>query len=390
MPLWDYFQDLFTKQAQHKLKVRIGPDRCTRKFTETEVRAGEHYVRIVLAQMFVHDEQVFLKKYRPAVHSLVKVTMGEEPVQIPNIADSSKVALKPVGGAAIIDNNYELTPPLPFNGGDLGIDVGMVAVPVDNILERYLGTLAKFSSLLNVTQLSSVLKIAEPLALGIQELVTAGQGSMHLGYHDSFSARKEGEAEGEEQLVNPLRQGYLALVDAPTGQLDSNSLFVVEDSLHTGTSLEDGKHQPLTGYDYMLIRFEVRADRDDWRGLATISDPLKQALTTLSDPNVTDPVLGKELLSRANLYLRQAQLRARTAPELTIAHRRVVVKELQKMVDEAKADSGVAEMNLSTPLAGGEAPDPLARAMLGVKPETIAAEARRGEITEEEIFEMGS
>src|SRR6185295_16287013 len=167
----------------------------------------------------------------------------------------------------------------------------------------------KFSSLLNVPQLSLALNVAEPLATGIQEFFAAANAGMHLGLHDSFS-------EGQ------LQDGYFAAIRYPSTTLNTNELFVVNDELHQGTSLQ--KTQPFQQADYMLFRVELLDKRDDWEGLKSIKEPFDDALNALGNKD------------QATQFMRTALLRATRSPDLTDVDKRRVVDRLIEKYEEAK------------------------------------------------------
>src|SRR5207248_158008 len=79
MSLWDFFLNLFRENAEERLQILLGPDRCSqpedprKRWADTEVKKGEHYVRIRLAQMFLKNRKAFFDTYQPAAHSLVRL-----------------------------------------------------------------------------------------------------------------------------------------------------------------------------------------------------------------------------------------------------------------------------------------------------------------------------
>ena len=75
----------------------------------------------------------------------------------------------------------------------------------------------------------------------------------------------------------------------------------------------------------MLFQIEVFPERDDWRGLKLIDAPFQEALRLLSANQV----------DQAKQSLSQAVLAAYQAPELTGAHRRIVIEQLKATFKEA-------------------------------------------------------
>ena len=331
MSLLEAFGNLFEKEREHLFAGWIDPARTDKQPTPEPLQAGRHYVRLWLAEMFLRDEVKWMQTLHPVVHSVARFDFGDHPVEIPNIADLARAGAQGGERGAVVARNFQLTPTMPFNGGTLSLEAGLLALPGQNYLKGFLDVLGKFAGLLNVPQLSAALGIAQPLALGVQQLLgPAAGGSPHLGFRDSFTAG--------------VRGGYLAAVRAPEKELPK--LYVVNDQLRTGQGLGPGQHRPLEGFDYMLFRLEVFTERDDWEQLGSIQESFQEAIRDLSDP------LTEE---RAVFNLRRAMLRARLAPELTTADRRRVVEALRERFEEARADFGKSGLTGGGPLTLAQA-----------------------------------
>lgn len=316
MSVMETLAGLFKKEAEHIYAGWIDQARVDKKLSPTPLEAGRHYVRLWLAEMFLNDEVSWLQKWYPAVHSLASLDFGDGHVELPNVADATRVGAGPGGGGAFVARNFQLTPTLPFKGGTLSLEAGLLALPGQNYLKGFLELLGKFAGLLNVPQLSAALALAQPLALGIQQLLGPVGGRMHLGFRNSLTA-------------GAVRDGYLVAIRADERKVPP--LYVVNDQLRTGDGLGEGWHKPLDGFDYMLFRLEVFDERDDWEQLNLIQEPLQEAIRDLADP------LTEE---RAVFNLRRAMLRARLADELTSADKRRVVEALRQKFEEAKAGFG--------------------------------------------------
>jgi hypothetical protein len=368
MTLWNFIADLFTQKAEPHIEVSIGPDRCQPGFETTAVRAGEHYIRIHLAQMFLTDQKQFLRNYRPAVHAVVRLIFGNQQIEIPHIADTSRIAGLEVKGGTVVAKNHALTPLLPFNGGDLALEAGLIGIVTNNPLAKWAKTLSDFSKILDVTQVSSFLKLAEPLALGIQNLFSPGSGDLHLGYHDAWQGET---SDGNAQLKNPLKQGYIAVVDATANNLNRSQFYVLENELHYGPNFP--APAPLLGYDFMLFRISVTTERDDFMELTSIKEPYDQAITLLDNPLMQNPQQQQTLLEQAQTFLGQAKAKARTAPELTTAHRRIVREKIQEAFDQAKNEA------IGQGLVETKGALTLNNLMAGIAPQEIADAAALGD-----------
>ncbi|MDQ3685364.1 MAG: C25 family cysteine peptidase [Acidobacteriota bacterium] len=314
MSLLATLTQLFDKDREHLFADWIKPSHVDKQLNPQPIQAGRHYLRLWLSEMFLNKEVQGAKSWYPAVHSLASFDFGNQPVEIPNIADTTRIGAQPNRMGDVIARNFQLTPPMPFNGGTVTLQAGLIALEGQNYLKTFLDVLGKFSGLLNVAQLSTVLGIAQPLALGVQQLLGSTDGHMHLGFRDSFTAET-------------ARDGYIAAIRGTENEVRPSELRVVNNQLRIGTGFGESQHRPLEGFDYMLFRVEVFEERDDWEKLTSIQEPFQEALRDLLDPLTSE---------RAVYHLRTAMLRARLAPELTTADRRRVVDSLQEQFDQAK------------------------------------------------------
>jgi hypothetical protein len=281
--------------------------------------AGQHYIRVWLVEMFIRDKTKIFQTWYPAVHSRVKVNFGGEPLEIANVADSTKVGMQQDHGHGdVIARNFPMTPLLPFNADVIELDAGLVAVEGQNYVNGFIKVLSDFSSLLAVPQLSSALSVAKPLANGLQALF--GAGDLHLGVHDSFTAGKTG--------------GYYAAIRATEADVSKNSLWVADSQLRIGTAADVGQSQPFIDFDHMLFRVEVVEERDDYDMLKSVREPMRLAQDALKG--------GRE--QEAESFFRTAIVAAHQAPEFTRADRARVKLKLAEDYKEMKRDLGFSAL----------------------------------------------
>lgn len=288
--------------------------------------ADLHYFRFRVAEMFLDQGVAWAKEWYPAVHSLVECNFAGKTVQIPDIADASSIAQqKSQGGEAII-LDYPLTPTLPFKGGTVTWSAGLVGMQGQNYLQKLTQTLQQFGDLLKVPQVSAALSVAAPLAAGIQDLFSAGNGQMHMGIQKSFDASQ-------------LRDGYFVAICATEEDVDMNRLYVVDGRLRTGSGLAPGQHQPFLGFDFLLLRVELFDTRDDLPAFVALNAAFQDALNSLADPAKADAAM--------RLALRGVSL----TPEFTLADQRRLVESLKKTYQQAKQDQNLTSLD-PTPTSG--------------------------------------
>jgi hypothetical protein len=318
---FQWLANRYQSVAKHFTYEFIDSTRVTGRTIGTDpLRSGEHYYRLTLAEMFLQNKRKWFTEWTPAVYSLVKFQFGNSEVTASHVAGPTTIeALKDKTVQASVTLNYPLTPLTPFNGGDIEIDVGLTALPGRNDLTQLLQVLGDFSKVLAVPQISTALTFAQPLVGGIQSLVGADDTQLALRLHDSFTQG------------STLKPGYLGVVAKPSGSLVNAKLSVKNDRL-----LYDGSS--LTDTDYMLLRVDSFAERDDYHALSSIDQPFQAAIKALGEAaGEFEEQARKTKLDSAERYLAAAKLAAYNSPELTyIAGRRQVIDALSRRFAEAK------------------------------------------------------
>jgi hypothetical protein len=262
----------------------------------------------------------------------------------------------------VVAKNFVLSPLMPFKGGVVNLALSLHAVEGQNQLRSFLKTMGEFAKLLVVPQLSAAIELAGPLSAGLQGLFGQTNGAAHLVYANTFVGKSSTSADAK----NYLRSGYVAVLRAPEPGLDRGQLLVVNNELRVGASL--GNNAAFDGCDYLLLRVEVREDRDDFNELPGIKSAMDRALEAI--------VAAED--AKADAFYRVAVTAALQAPELTRADRRRVIELLKRDFEEAKGGFR------PTGLVGGHGMDLQARwAQQGM---TVDEALARGEPTLEEAL----
>jgi len=310
-----YLADLWNKTREQIIYQPVDKSSVDDTKDYVPLEYGRHYLRLWLTQVYLAQQVKYLQSWFPAVHALVKFDFQGTPVEFPTVADASKVKMKQdTMNGDVIAANYVLTPLIPFNNGTIELDAGLIAVQGENYLNNFISTLSDFSSLLAIPQFSTALSIAEPLAKGLQSLLS--MGGVQLALHDGFAAGRTG--------------GYWMAVRATKSQLDPAELLIRKDQLHVKNQYEPNQSQQLEGYDYMLFRLEVTETGPDYTSLANIQGPMKQAHQALKDVEQ----------EKADGFYRAAIIAAHESPELTRADRIRVKQQLKDDYEELKKNLG--------------------------------------------------
>jgi hypothetical protein len=238
---------------------------------------------------------------------------NQNAVDVPNVVDPTIAGEKPSG--EVILRNVTLTSSMPFSGGIVSVNVGLVAMEEQNHIGGFLKVFGSLAEQLAVPQLSTALSVAQPLANGIQELFGMGNGCLHLGLKQDFAA-------GE------LAQGYVVLIRATEDKVDMSQLCVAAGQLRKGRAPDDSK--PFEDFDHMVLRVEVLTERDDWDKLTFIDEPFQQALDALAGGD------DEESKKKGDLFLQTALRRVWKSADLTQADRTRVMALLKEQYKLAK------------------------------------------------------
>jgi hypothetical protein len=321
--LWDHVTGWWTENARHHVYAPIPKERTDEAYDDAPLEPGGSYFRLWLSEMFLTKRVAWGKEWFPAVHSEVRLQFGGQGVSFSRVAQPPGDRL---GEGVRLD--YRLTELLPFNGGVVEIEAALLGLKGADYLGAAIGILQQFSSLIS-PPLGPAISLAQTLASGTRDLLSATQGNIHLGFHQELISAGAGGA--------VLRPGYLAVILAEPGEVSPDRLFVRDSRLrYRQAPGQEPRH--LEGYDYMLLRVEGRVERDDWR-LKDIQDPLNTAGQALLEapPNTV----------KADAYRTVALAAAWQSPDLAQLDRRRVVQaikdELAGIADEpAGAVGGTA------------------------------------------------
>lgn len=319
MSLIDTITGLFSRNAKKYMYAPIDFSHVQNATYSAEpLESGKNYFRVWLSEMCLAKDRDWFKSWYPVVHSIVSIQFGNQEVNLPYIAGSLNLSDVNSGNLdRVIQLNHRMTALMPFNGGVVELTAGILAMQGQDYLNRFIKVIGDFANILVVPQLSAALSVAVPIAKGIEDLLGASNGDLHLGLHQAFVG-KGGSG------TNLLKAGYIAAILAQESELDANNLWVVDDRLRYGTSADNSKL--LSGRTYMLFKIENREERDDLDGLTNIRGPFEEAISALTN--------GDE--ERANTLLRVSIGAAMTSTDLTKADRRRVAQALKEEFDNFK------------------------------------------------------
>ena len=273
--LWNTVKHWSGSNAEHYVYASISSD------SGDPLTPYASYFRLWLSQMFLAKSSQWGAEWFPAVHAEVRLNFGDRGAStFTCIAQPAKDALARGGRL-----NYQLTELLPYAGGVVEIEASLLGLKGADYLGTAISVLQGFSSLV-AAPLGQAISVAEKLVSGAHDLLQATNGRVHLGIHQSFVS-----VGGSGGAI--LAPSYLAVILATKKQLAHERLSVRDDQL-LYRMWEGAPAEPLTTYDYMLLRVEGRAERDNWR-LKNIDEPLERAIGLLAQGKTEEAQVYKTL-----------------------------------------------------------------------------------------------
>ena len=239
-------------------------------------QAGETYLRISVAEMFLEKKFAWFSTWYPAVSVSAKLTFGDQPDQI----ITRVVQPPPTATVTGVLRNHVIVPLMPFNGGTVELQAVLLAMQGTNYLSAAIDLLQDFSGLVGAP-LSQALTVAEKVSNGLDKLRNQTKHDARLPYHDTFHGGGMGASE--------LKKGYLALVRAEAGdgegEVNRDRLSVNDGQLFYSAT-PGATPGPFRGADYILLNIDLTDSRDDYWMLKSIDRAYKDFIDALEKGDV--------------------------------------------------------------------------------------------------------
>lgn len=295
----DRIKQWFHANTEHITDVFIGDQHAE------PLHPDGGYLRIWLAEGILATARSWGADRYPALHGIVTFPFHDRgPTQFSTLIRS------PLAPGA--QNDFPITPLLPFRGGVIEIDAALYQVTTESPLVTALQLIGALEPLLG-PPLDLAAAIAEKLGQGIQSILDAHDEQPLLALHKS--------------LVSPggngtvLRSGHAAVLTAPPARLQGTPSI---SGGHLVLASPAGAQAP-TGTDYLVLRVECRTERDDW------NLPYLDTLVTAASEAYLTGQQGRFASLRT-----EAIVRAYSSPDLVSADRKRVAKLVAERIDEVK------------------------------------------------------
>ncbi|RKH66670.1 hypothetical protein [Corallococcus llansteffanensis] len=300
MSLTEAVVSLFAAPPRPLCWFRLADDHVLEKGYRAEpIRPREDYVVLRMREMSLRFARKLWRSYYPVLHGFVRHGTREEntlagPGQLKDLSDSHL--------ERIINLNQRLAGPIPYDGGDLSLVVGLYSVPAEEAAKALIQTVTEVAKLAGLA-LGPAPQLALVVKTGVESIFKLDKCQLQLGIRDTFS--------GETALTTGV---YVGLA-APRDTVRESELWLDKGRLSVGA--DPIIATPYTQHDYMILAIERRTERDDWGTLPAFSDFEAKSAKIMGGPS-SPPEKRKEL----NMLWPEFLQALDATRELTPAHRK--------------------------------------------------------------------
>lgn len=240
-----------------------------------ELKPGEHYISVMLRSLRLVGSIRGFSRFHGVVHGFTSLPNLAAPQ---GLATFHKIAapdkLKDLDASnvdRVLQLDIPLLGPVPYVGGRLSMDLGLLAVKTVDLAAPFVGLLERLSTLGGVSVIGTAMKFIDPLKEGVSLLTgSAGAASLELGLSRSLS---------------PLKTGWFVLVRAPRGKFDANELRVDPFDYQ----LLDSSGEPVLDDSYMVISINAATSRTDFVQIDEVRESLEALRKSLQDTRWGNP-----------------------------------------------------------------------------------------------------
>ncbi len=306
------------------------PSNHTTKAAGQQFRRDRHYFVVKVNRIFLQYDREFWTTYAPMALVVSEFDYNEESTVLPFIVGPSlleKDRIELPNG--FIFSDTRVAGIHPYKGGGLKLTVILYRVKRTNLATNLLKTIESVASVLDFSQsLAMYLKIAGVLVASVQTVIGSDPANQPL-----IGLRKEFYQD------DGLAPGYFALIDSKNNKVDVEKLWINNNELLYGDSMQEA--QAFTAANYVLYSIGQTADRDDYSKLA-FYDQWKVAL---AESFTKSPEKWESAKANWTALCQMMQL----SPDLIAPQGEALADEcfaqMERNHDKVKAKAGVMSAN---------------------------------------------
>lgn len=302
------------------------------------------YFEIRLKHMLLQDQREYFREFIPLASFNTEFLFGGERVNTPLVVGPSMLSnvQRVSQGDRVEFLNTRLVGPCPYEGDDLELFAGLFRLTTNDWAKQALSLLEVLTKTFDTSKLSSAIKLASPLASGIEGFFGMKDVEFRLGKHLSFSAPSIELRDGQLQPV------HVALLRLPRAQLNTEQaarFWVREGRLCYGAS--EAELEPFTGCDFLLLDISPLAARSDYSSF----DFHRKHWRKIED------LLAVQKTDEARAAFKLLAASIAQCDDIVRSHRFALLKQYKAWIDDSIAayaqlfDLGPADSHSALPLS---------------------------------------
>lgn len=221
--------------------------------------AAEAYFELRICEQFLKDKREYWNEFNPLTLVFNEFIYSGKPQSFPFVVGPAllKGLEQLEGDEEVRYRNTRVVGPVPYQGDDVAIFVGLFRVQTRDWARQALSFMESVAKAFDASKLTSYLTITGPLMDGIESFLGMGsQMQFRLGQRNVFTDPETG------QTGNAFSPGYLAIVRGDASTIDKDKFWVKENELYYGD--KESNLARYRDHDYVLYQLVKLEKRNDY------------------------------------------------------------------------------------------------------------------------------
>jgi hypothetical protein len=243
------------RRSEANLPTRISiPVSQTDKSLGETFKPDQNYFQVRVNEMFLEFGRQWFSTYLPLVTFISEFTYNREPEVVPFVVGPGMIEDKgtKLPNQGMLFTNTRVAGLHPYRGGRITMTAILYRTERTNYARNLLTVVENAVGILDMaTSLGMYTKIASVVLDGLEALFNTGDTEPIVGWRQEF----------DPDAGDKLKPGYFVLINQPEAEIDQNKIWVRDDKLYYGDSLNSAK--PYRAADYVLYSLVQTSERTD-------------------------------------------------------------------------------------------------------------------------------
>ena len=243
------------RHSEAQLPTRISiPASQTDKPSGEVFQTNEIYFQVRINEMFLEYGREWFSTYAPLVTFISEFTYNRELEAVPFVVGPSMIEDQgtELPEQGMIFSNVRVAGLHPYRGGRITMTAILYRTLRNNYAKNLLNVVESAAGVLDMaTSFGMYTKIAGVILDSLEALFNVTETKPIVGWRQEF----------DPDAGDELKPGYFVLIDQPETELDQNKIWVRDDKLYYGDSLNSA--EPFRSADYVLYSLTQTDERSD-------------------------------------------------------------------------------------------------------------------------------